>query len=346
MCIRYSSQSPPVLGPVNMTELELREFSLETNNLPIPEPYQGNILRNRFNRWKHIRNIINGRQDYQLLEPNNEDVAIDIPAEETVNELTPLIGEGLAGTVTTGAAAAATATTDGIIAGAAAATAGAAIVGGIGYGIHKLTERTKEKGLVLPKSEYIGPGNPIPISAAKSKPDQIAKDHDVGYANLIQEAKEHPMTKDEFVNKLHTLDLTAIQQFEEEYKQSGSWQAYVGAKGLKIKHTIEKITGPIYPPYKKDFNHQDIQDALKTTTVSPAELEQISVHNKDNPKHISHKSINIIKTKKGTLDVKQMRKLHKAANEYVQTRTIIIANIFRHTYVNKCNNYRIIKKRN
>lgn len=312
---------------------ELREFSLETNNYPWTNT-EG--LRNRFNKWKRIRNIINGRQGYQELtdtelteinntEPTTTNTTIDIPPEITetsFNELTPLLGEGAI--ATTGTVA-----TDGLATTAAIGIGGTAIIGGTAYGIKKLIERTKEKGAVLPNSEYIGPGNPIPISAAKNKPDQIAKDHDVAYGKLIERMRQTPMTEDEFAIELHKLDQTAIDEFEKEYKESGSWNAWIGAKGLKIKQKIEKHTGPLYPKYKTEFHKDDVMDTLRTTTVSPKEIEDISKSNKHKPKHISHRVNKIIQKNKTKLNKKQMEKLYKLCNEYVTLRDVIIVNHIR-----------------
>ena len=284
--------------------------------------------------------------DLTNTEPN--DISIDIPPEEEINTTTldistpssstatettallgDVIGEGVTAGTVTGAA------TDGLLA-IAGTTAGAAVVAGVGIGIDKLIHRTKEKGLVLPHSEYIGPGNPIPISAARNKPDQIAKDHDVGYTNLIKEARRGTLTEDEFKIKLHRLDSKAIQDFEDEVKASGSWNAWIGAKGLKLKQTFENMYRPVYPKYKKTFNKDDIQSTLEDYNITPQEL-----HDHPMPKiepartHMTRTKLVHI-TGQATIDKTHMDTLHwylKDINQKknnIQNRIGLLSQLLRH----------------
>lgn len=107
----------------------------------------------------------------------------------------------------------------------------------------------KEKGLTLPGSEYVGPGNPINIDAPKHTADVIAKEHDVGYQTLIDKHRKEPITHKQFREEVRKLDQKAYEQFSEDFKQSGSWHSYFGDKGLRIKSAFEDRFGQIYPPY-------------------------------------------------------------------------------------------------
>ena len=63
---------------------------------------------------------------------------------------------------------------------------------------------------MLPNSEFIGPGNPIHIGAAKNSAEQAAKEHDVNYTNLIEYAKQHEISQKDFTERVHQFDQSAI----------------------------------------------------------------------------------------------------------------------------------------
>lgn len=103
----------------------------------------------------------------------------------------------------------------------------------------KLVDTVQEHGLTLPGSEYIGPGNQVPISAAKSPQDQVAKEHDVAYG-------EKKSTKRKHEEHIAESDETAIKKF----KEIDHWSAKVGAAGLTIKKKVEEYTGVLYPQFE------------------------------------------------------------------------------------------------
>ena len=184
---------------------------------------------------------------------------IDIP--ETGRGSTTLLGG-------TGAAASGTALFGG--AGSAIGTGGTVATGilggsvaaiGTGIAAKKLYDRVSERGAVLPNSEFIGPGNPIHIGAAKNPSEQAAKEHDINYTNLINYAKSHELTAAEFSERVHQFDRTAIDEFEKDWKETGNWHAFAGKYGLKTKVAVEKaIGGALYPrnPGKIIFNGTSI----------------------------------------------------------------------------------------
>lgn len=155
------------------------------------------------------------------------------------------ISSGIAGTAAGAAGGAGLTGTQ--VAFATTAVAGAGIATGLGIVSTKDKNKPKQ-GYVLPNSDYIGPGNDIHIAPARNKADQIAKDHDIGYDNLIKYAQSNYISEEEFREKVNNLDKTAIDEFSKDYEESGNWQSFVGKYGLKIKTNIEKfINKQIYP---------------------------------------------------------------------------------------------------
>lgn len=107
------------------------------------------------------------------------------------------------------------------------------------------------KGLTLPGSDHIGPGNDIIMGAARSGADQVAKDHDIAYHNIIEFARQNALSSDEFRNMISSADQTAIDQFNKEISETKTWQAYVGKYGLKIKKAFEDNVKHVYPQQPK-----------------------------------------------------------------------------------------------
>lgn len=161
------------------------------------------------------------------------DIRINIP--ETLETL-PLLGG----------------TTGGGIATTSSLAAGAAVTGGA-VGLGALTaaavNRFKEKGATLPGTDYVGPGNNINIDAPRSASDAIAKEHDINYRDLLNAANAGQITVKQFAAVLDHFDNKAIQQFAENFHNSGEWQSFVGRWGLYFKNRIERVTGPLYPTF-------------------------------------------------------------------------------------------------
>lgn len=138
---------------------------------------------------------------------------------------------GLTSGVTSGAAGTANLGTS--LATGAAVGGGAVILGGV---ISSVIERTRKHGYTLPNSEFIGPGNPIPIGAAKDEAEQTAKDHDAGYRDIDPNKDFHQQVK--------ALDEHAI----EEFGESPRLKAQIGKLGLQAKRKLEDALGyPLYP---------------------------------------------------------------------------------------------------
>nr|WQF02874.1 MAG: structural protein [Bee densovirus 7] len=232
MCLVFSMESNvPVYN---------RDFSLSTNNLPFPN--SGERIRSRYNQYKYNRLDTHYEQPVEQETSFSEDVPNDTSIQ--IDEFEPLL-EGAAGIGETLGTLGGAGFTAGEI-----ATGAGAILGGsaLAYGAGKLTERISEKGAVLPGSEFIGPGNPINIGAAKDAAEQAAKEHDINYGNLIEYSKKVPLSQQEFTNLVHTYDRHAIDAFEADWKNTGNWKAFVGKYGLKLKVAAEDTWGgAIYP---------------------------------------------------------------------------------------------------
>lgn len=253
------------------TAVELGDFSRTSNNLPVTNT---NKLRNRFAKWKNWRRNhpyeeildeeankeINSEQwqsetyqEHPPLDEGFEEVELDdfAPEIDTLTEgvaetsidlgldTTPLLEGAAVGTTTLGAGTASTAATT---AGTFLLGGGAAVVGGIATKI--FDNGRSGKGYVLPNSEYIGPGNPIPISATRNSADQAAKVHDAGYRDINPNKDHHEQIK--------KLDKEAIKAFDEAYEKDGHINAKIGSIGLGVKRKVEDTLGfALYPPKPK-----------------------------------------------------------------------------------------------
>ncbi|UUA80618.1 putative VP1 [Haiju virus] len=162
------------------------------------------------------------------------------------------IEEAIEGTSAT-AAAGSTMTGSAIAAGAAAVGTAATVAGGAvawlasSYDSKSKEDQSPRRGLVLPGTKYVGPGNDIHIDAPQHEADAVAKEHDVAYQLLIDEGKTGKLTEEQFKQKLFKIDKEAIDKFA----QDKSWQSFVGNYGLKFKTYLEQtINKAIYPPCK------------------------------------------------------------------------------------------------
>lgn len=132
---------------------------------------------------------------------------------------------------------ASTAIPTGVIAGSA--------LGGLLYGI----KRTQDKGLTLPGSDYIGPGNPINIDAPRNNADALAKEHDIQYTDIIARAQNGIIQRAQFIQEILNSDAKYSDYFMKDWNTHKDWNALIAAYGLKFKNLIEKKTGVIYPSF-------------------------------------------------------------------------------------------------
>lgn len=118
---------------------------------------------------------------------------------------------------------------------------------GLGAITSAVVDRIKNKGAVLPGTDYVGPGNEIKIDAPRSGADAVAKDHDIAYDTLTRQLRSGRLKVDDFVKNIQRSDDKAIKEFAEWYDATGDWDAFVGKYGLGLKRWIEGVVGHVYP---------------------------------------------------------------------------------------------------
>ena len=90
----------------------------------------------------------------------------------------------------------------------------------------------KPRGLLLPGTNYIGPGNALDNGEPTNEADAVARTHDYAY--------EYARTEDDIIQA----DAAAISDFA----QVGGIYGYAGAIGLSIKSGVESLTGGVIYP--------------------------------------------------------------------------------------------------
>lgn len=235
-----SSGANSISGNPRSNNISIKNYQKWKLNNTRSKPYEFNELKNR-SEWQD--KLQQRKQAIERLHNRNpvEETSFNNPAETRIQiepetasiaESTPLLGTaGAGGSALFGGAGSAIGGTGSALTG----ILGATVIGGGAVAAKGLYDRVKEKGAVLPGSEYIGPGNPIPISAAKNPSEQIAKDHDLAYAN----AKTH--------SDVQSADKDAYTRFRDEHHKSGSYYAKIGQLGLQAKAAVEKVIGVQYP---------------------------------------------------------------------------------------------------
>lgn len=240
-------------------------FSLETNNYGSFN--RATTVEQRFNDYSRLLdannyeelsefdvNRLNSEQHYgetNFEEYYPSETGNDLNSLSNINDRTPLLepssGSSSGGSGVSGISSALPVGNTGL------AVTGVALATGIGVGVKELIDRTKKKGYVLPNSEFIGPGNPMPIGAARDKADQIAKSHDSAYEQVYKEVNSD-LTEGEqaiyFANLIKKADNVAIQEFLNHYHSEGDFRSLIGAGGLYLKQNLENVFGHIYPKCK------------------------------------------------------------------------------------------------
>lgn len=88
----------------------------------------------------------------------------------------------------------------------------------------------------LPGHNYIGPGTNLSASAKPvDQDDYIAKEHDLGYHELLKEIHSRNIDSAEFFDRVQELDTKAIYEFFDDYHKTGNWHSLIGAIGLTVK---------------------------------------------------------------------------------------------------------------
>nr|QVW56806.1 MAG: putative structural protein [Phylloscopus fuscatus parvoviridae sp.] len=253
-----------------MAEGLRHRFSIETNNYGSFN--EGTTVEQRFRDYNRLLDANNYEElsNYDVNRLNSEqhfgetnfqeyyptETGNDLNSLSNVNDRTPLIDSSSGVSGGSGISSALPVGNTGL------AVTGLTIATGLGVGIKELVDRTNKKGYVLPNSEFIGPGNPMPIGAARDKADQIAKSHDSAYEQVYKEVNSD-LTEGEqaiyFANLIKHADNVAIKQFLDHYHSEGDFRSLIGAGGLYLKQNLENVFGHIYPKCKYFF----LQKCLK-----------------------------------------------------------------------------------
>lgn len=99
--------------------------------------------------------------------------------------------------------------------------------------------------------KYLGPGNPYPNGKPVDKADEVAREHDKFYTEILKVADS--LSDSEFRSKVAEADQKAIKDFIRDFGEDGhdwDWYSLAGAGGLSIKAAIERAIGQIIYPRK------------------------------------------------------------------------------------------------
>lgn len=118
------------------------------------------------------------------------------------------------------------------------------------------------KGLTLPGTDHVGPGNDIIIGPARNMPDQIAKDHDMQYDRMLSRAKQEGVDEKEWRDMISKADQHTINQFKLDMQRDGTWQSYLGHYGLRAKAAVENLYGGVIYPKKPSPTDKPLQPEL------------------------------------------------------------------------------------
>lgn len=112
---------------------------------------------------------------------------------------------------------------------------------------------TSGSGITLKGTPHIGPGNTLDQGPARNEADQIARDHDIQYRDIIDQANQENWSAETFRAYIADADAVAIESFKKSYQNDPRWQAKVAEYGLRIKQTLEKLFGQLYPRYQGKY---------------------------------------------------------------------------------------------
>lgn len=106
---------------------------------------------------------------------------------------------------------------------------------------------------------YLGPGNPTLNGNPVNRADSLAKEHDLWYDILIKEGAK--VSKKTFNDAIQLIDKEYIDKFIASAQEGDDDFSYVGAVGLGLKWTSEKVanwlTETIFYPSRKTVKAYD-----------------------------------------------------------------------------------------
>lgn len=184
----------------------------------------------RQEQFEHTRNTLRARGETRINIPYE-------PLSESTALLPSVSAAGASGGILSGVGS----TLGGV--GAAGAALGAGVL------TTSIANRYKNKGAVLPGSNYIGPGNPLDAGEPTGDADKVAQVHDHDYQDIINQAKEAGISRRQFQEAIRKADDRAIEKFWNVWDTTHDWKAAVGYLGLRIKAGVEHHTGVLYPSF-------------------------------------------------------------------------------------------------
>jgi len=92
---------------------------------------------------------------------------------------------------------------------------------------------------------YFGPGNPYPNGESLGPADDVARDHDKFYSDILSVSDQ--LSNQDYRAKIGEADSIAIEQFVAKFR-GGDIASGFGAAALSIKSAVEKAVGRVIYP--------------------------------------------------------------------------------------------------
>jgi hypothetical protein len=92
---------------------------------------------------------------------------------------------------------------------------------------------------------YFGPGNPYPNGESLGPADDVARDHDKFYSDILSVSDQ--LSNQDYRAKVGEADSIAIEQFVAKFR-NGDLASGFGAAALSIKSAVEKAVGRVIYP--------------------------------------------------------------------------------------------------
>jgi hypothetical protein len=92
---------------------------------------------------------------------------------------------------------------------------------------------------------YFGPGNPYPNGDSLGPADDVAREHDKFYNDILFVSDQ--LSDQVFREKVGEADAVAIESFVQNFR-NGDFASGIGAAALSIKSAVEKALGRVIYP--------------------------------------------------------------------------------------------------
>lgn len=109
---------------------------------------------------------------------------------------------------------------------------------------------SKKRGLTLPGSKYIGPGNDLDLGEPTNQVDALARLHDIAYSKASS-YNDIALADDNFLSDLENVAPQSVAEFL--HKRAASL-------GINFKRAVESQIGGIYPSFKKQRTEEPVDE--------------------------------------------------------------------------------------